>query len=66
MVVRVNGISKEIPDGSTLEGVLELFHLAKKSVVFELNQKVVDRNTYSLTKLNEGDTLEIVHFVGGG
>ncbi len=66
MVVRVNGTSRELPDDSTLEGVLDLFGLAKKSVVFELNHQVVNRNTYSLTKLKEGDTLEIVHFVGGG
>lgn len=66
MVVRVNGIKKELPEGSTLEGLLELFQLAKKSVVFELNRKVIDRNAYLLTKLQEGDTLEIVHFVGGG
>ncbi len=66
MVVRVNGVQREIPDGSTVERMLELFHLAKKSVVFELNQKVVVRNTYAFTKLQEGDALEIVHFVGGG
>ena len=66
MVVRVNGVQREIPDGSTINGLFELFHLAKKTVIFELNQKVVDRNIYSMTKLREGDNLEIVHFVGGG
>lgn len=66
MVVRVNGEKREIPDGATIDRLLDLFHLTKKSVVFELNQKVVDRNTYSLISLKEGDTLEIVHFVGGG
>jgi thiamine biosynthesis protein ThiS len=27
---------------------------------------VIDRSLYSDTVLNEGDTVEIVHFVGGG
>ena len=66
MVVRVNGVQKEIPDGSTLERLLEVFQLEKKSVVFELNRKIVDRNAYSETQLQAGDSLEIVHFVGGG
>ena len=66
MVVRVNGIQREIPNGSTIDGLFELFHLSKKSVIFELNQKVVDRKIYLVTQLKEGDRLEIVHFVGGG
>ncbi len=66
MVVRVNGTQREIPDGSTIEKLMEYFHLQKKSVVFELNHKVISRETYSLTKLKEDDILQIVHFVGGG
>lgn len=66
MVVRVNGVQREIPDGSTIDRLFEFFGLAKKSVIFELNQKVVDRKGYSATQLKEGDRLEIVHFVGGG
>lgn len=66
MVVRVNGVTRDLPDRSTIEQLLDLFKLAKKSVVFELNQKVVERNSYSVTELKEGDALEIVHFVGGG
>lgn len=66
MVVQVNGVQREIPDGSTIDGLFDLFGLAKKAVVFELNQKVVDRDNYPMTQLKEGDRLEIVRFVGGG
>lgn len=66
MLIRLNGIKKEVPEGATVESLIQLFQLGKKSVVFELNQKVLQRNSYSLTQLKENDTLEIVHFVGGG
>ncbi len=66
MVVRVNGEEREVPAGSTIQQLLGVFQLEKKSVVFELNRKVIDRNAYEQTRLQEGDQLEIVHFVGGG
>ena len=35
-------------------------------VVVELNRDIVSREAHGSTKLNEGDALEIVQFVGGG
>ena len=35
-------------------------------VAIELNREIVPRDRWSATRLNEGDRLEIVHFVGGG
>lgn len=66
MTIRVNGSKQEVPKGTTLEELIELFQLKKKSVILELNHKVVERNTYAMAQLNENDTVEIVHFVGGG
>ena len=66
MTIRVNGSKHEVPQGTTLEELIELFKLKKKSIVLELNHKVVDRNAYRAAPLKENDTIEIVHFVGGG
>ena len=66
ITICVNGAKREVPSGITLEGLIELFGLKKKSVVLELNRNVVDRNIYSHTQLSENDTVEVVHFVGGG
>lgn len=66
MVICVNGAKREIPKGITLEGLIEFFQLKKKSVVLELNRKVIDRSVFSATQLNDNDIVEIVHFVGGG
>lgn len=40
--------------------------LNAKGVVLELNRKIVDRAAYETTLLSNEDSLEIVHFVGGG
>ena len=66
ITIQVNGLKQEIPDGTTLEGLLCLFSLQKKSVAVERNHEVADKATYALTELKENDSIEIVHFVGGG
>jgi thiamine biosynthesis protein ThiS len=35
-------------------------------VAVELNLEIVPRANWEATHLNDGDKLEIVHFVGGG
>ena len=35
-------------------------------VAVELNREIVQRAQWTATTLNDGDKLEIVHFVGGG
>lgn len=37
-----------------------------KGVVLELNRRIVNRSLYDTTILASEDSLEIVHFVGGG
>lgn len=66
MTVCVNGLKREVPKGATLETLIESFRLKNKSIVLELNHKVVDRSIFSTTRLTENDAVEIVHFVGGG
>jgi thiamine biosynthesis protein ThiS len=66
MNILLNGTREELPDGTTLKGLIDRYRLKKKSVVVELNRKVVDRSTLESTEVHENDTIEIVHFVGGG
>jgi len=35
-------------------------------IAIELNREVVRRSDWGSTMLNDGDRIEIVHFVGGG
>lgn len=66
MKVRVNGEEREIADGLNLARLLEELQIRPGRVVVELNRNIVSRETHASTQLKEGDTLEIVHFVGGG
>jgi sulfur carrier protein len=35
-------------------------------VVVELNREILERDGYEGVPVSEGDTIELVHFVGGG
>jgi sulfur carrier protein len=66
MIVLINGEKKEINEGLSVERLLEELGVRPGRVVVELNRGVVARDALGATVLKEGDTVEIVHFVGGG
>jgi sulfur carrier protein len=51
---------------STLDALIEELGMKGDRVAVELNREIVPRANWSATALNDGDRLEIVHFVGGG
>lgn len=66
ITVRVNGRERAVPDGKSVEGLLELLDLRPELVVVEHNREILRRERYDEVRLEEGDVLELVHFVGGG
>lgn len=62
----VNGEKKDVPDGLTVRGLVEHLGLTEGPVAVEQNLSVVPRAQHTTTRLNDGDVVEIVHFVGGG
>ncbi len=66
MKIRINGEEKEISDGLTIARLLDELRIRPGRVVVEVNQDIVSREAHDSTMLKEGDTLEIVHLVGGG
>jgi thiamine biosynthesis protein ThiS len=66
MTLQINGEAKEVSDGVTLTQLLEELQIRPGRVVVELNRAVVPRDSFGATLLRAGDSLEIVHFVGGG
>jgi thiamine biosynthesis protein ThiS len=65
-VITINGEPKEIVEGLSISQLLEELNIRVSRVVIELNRDIVSREAYGSAILKEGDTLEIVHFVGGG
>ena len=66
MRVKINGEDREVDDTLTLTALLESLQIRPGRVVVERNRDIVPRDSYNVTLINDGDTLEIVHFVGGG
>lgn len=62
----VNGKSLELPAEQLLTDFLLTAGFDPQRVVVELNGAIVPRERYSSLRLQNGDTLEVVTFVGGG
>ncbi|MDE0246617.1 MAG: sulfur carrier protein ThiS [Gammaproteobacteria bacterium] len=64
--VLVNGARRAVPGGGAAGGLLELLGLDARIVVVERNLGILERESLGRVVLDDGDRLEIVHFVGGG
>jgi sulfur carrier protein len=64
--VRLNGKPRGFPADVTVRGLLETLSLRPELVVVELNGEILNREAYPSVQVREGDTLEVVHCVGGG
>lgn len=65
MRVKVNGLDEDIAEGGNVLSVLERHGLHPQNVAVEINRRLVRAARYG-ERLNEGDEIEIVTFVGGG
>jgi sulfur carrier protein len=66
MMVTANGKPRAVDDGETVSGLLERLGLAEDRVVIEHNGEPLEREHFSQTHLQAGDSLEIAQMVGGG
>ncbi|MDB5218073.1 MAG: Sulfur carrier protein ThiS [Myxococcaceae bacterium] len=66
MHVVVNGSSREIPEGLTVKDLVAHLGLSEGPVAVEINREIVPRAEHATRAVATGDTIEIVHFVGGG
>jgi len=64
--VTVNGSAREIPDGLTVKDLVAHLGLSGGPVAVEINREIVPRAEHATRSVATGDTIEIVHFVGGG
>jgi sulfur carrier protein len=62
----INGDEKTFDRPLSLAELVEQLGMKGDRVAVELNREIVARAQWAETKLNDGDRLEIVHFVGGG
>ena len=66
MNVTVNDEPRPLPVGATVADLVAALGLTARRVAVEVNRAIVPRATYAAAVLRDGDTVEIIHFVGGG
>jgi sulfur carrier protein len=69
MKLQINGEERDFsgsPVPFSLAALVESLGMKSDRVAVELNRDIVPRDRWAATQLNDGDRLEIVHFVGGG
>ena len=64
--ITVNGEHKRVVAGLTIAALAETMGLVPAKLAVERNLEVVPRSTLDTVMVEDGDELEIVHFVGGG
>ncbi|MBU9710558.1 sulfur carrier protein ThiS [Evansella tamaricis] len=67
MELILNGKKTELPDSvNTITLLINYCKLKKKVVIVELNGSIIEKNDHEGTSIEDGDQIELVHFVGGG
>jgi sulfur carrier protein len=64
--VRVNGEERELQEGLTVAQLLEALSIPPSGTAIELAGTIVPHSSYDETRLEDGQAVEIVRFVGGG
>lgn len=66
MIVTVNGIETDVPDGATAEELVALLGHRTDRVALEIDGEICPRDRRTSTVLRPGQRIELVSFVGGG
>ncbi len=64
--ITLNGEPRAVATGLTVAALLSTIGLDGRKVAVERNEAIVSRSAYDETAIEDGDQLEIVHFIGGG
>ncbi|MEW6676079.1 MAG: sulfur carrier protein ThiS [Nitrospirota bacterium] len=66
MRLTVNGDILETSNAGTIQELLDELNIEPGRVAVEINLSIIKKADYSTFRLNDGDKVEIVNFVGGG
>lgn len=66
MQLNINGKLRDFTEPLTISQLLQQLELAPERVVVELNREILTVDLQTNVQLKDGDTLELIQFVGGG
>ena len=64
--IKINGKVRTFQNNITLFKIVKNLRIPIKKVAIELNQEIMDKKRLGRKILKRNDTIEIVHFIGGG
>lgn len=66
MQIQINGEARKFDGPLTVHTMLQRLGFDPRKIAVERNLEIVPKDDYDGTSVEEGDCLEIVHFIGGG
>ncbi len=66
MNVTVNGKLCAFEAAMSAADLLKPDELDRKHTIIEINHDIIDREAYDSVMLSDGDTIELISFMGGG
>lgn len=66
MNITVNGKIKEVNDCKNVEQLVSSLFEKNEGIIVELNEEIIKRNHWKEQPLQEGDSLQLIQFIGGG
>lgn len=63
--IRLNGETTKV-SACTVEALILELGLSGRAIAVERNREIVNRDQFAVTRLEQGDAVEIIQFVGGG
>jgi thiamine biosynthesis protein ThiS len=66
MKLIINGNETDLKDCLNVTGLLSSLQIEPARVAVEVNLNIIKKCDYEKQELKDGDTVEIVNFVGGG
>ena len=66
MEIELNGEKTAVEAGSTVRALIVRLGLNPEQVAVEVNREIIVRARWDERRLQAGDQVEVVHFVGGG
>jgi sulfur carrier protein len=66
MNITCNGEQKAVDNNISLNDLVLSLELNPQSLVAEVNGKIIEQPQFSDKKLQDGDRIELIRFVGGG
>ena len=66
MKITLNGEEILLDGQVNIAALLQKYSLDKRKIAVERNLEIVPRSSFEEVVVNDGDNIEIIHFIGGG